>query len=150
MRPSKEKNSKFYNPDIFLRNLERYMASKNVRPADVARAINISQCSISDWFGKRNFPSIGNLGALAQYFGVRLSELLEDEPMVVDRLSLDQQNMLDLYIKITEEEQDMILRLLRFLVDDRLSEEEDAVLSVYDELTDDKKELAIRMLHTLK
>jgi len=52
---------------------------KGVRDAEVAKATGIPYSTLSDWKAGRYTPKVDKLMKLADYFGVKLEELLKGE-----------------------------------------------------------------------
>lgn len=65
--------------EIFQRNFIRLMNEKNVNVAEVARGINKSYSTVSDWKNGAKMPRGGNLELLSDYFNVNLSDLTMDK-----------------------------------------------------------------------
>lgn len=52
--------------------------SKNIKQEQVAYDLEIAQSTYSDWENDISFPKKNNLNKLAQYYNVKIEELLED------------------------------------------------------------------------
>lgn len=76
----------------FVEWLDRMMVARNVRNVDIARALDVSATSISEWFSKGSMPSRVNALKLADFLLVPHEEVLiltghmqpEPEPDVAD------------------------------------------------------------------
>mgnify|MGYP003289618437 CR=1 FL=1 len=73
------KDENVYNKQVFVDNLRYYLNAKGVSQKDVAEALGTSQGTISDWLKMRTFPRMDRLQALAEFFGVEMSDLVENK-----------------------------------------------------------------------
>ena len=62
--------------EIFKRNLTRYLG--NTPQADVAKAIGVSPQTLNTWVVGKAVPRFDKVQLLAEYFGIRKSDLLEE------------------------------------------------------------------------
>lgn len=62
--------------EIFRRNLTRYIG--NTPQADVAKAIGVSPQTFNTWMVGKAVPRFDKVQMLAEYFGIRKSDLLEE------------------------------------------------------------------------
>lgn len=63
---------------IFARNLRRFLDDRGMQDKDLMAITGASQTAISDWLNAKKFPRIDKIEKLANYFGVRKSDLIED------------------------------------------------------------------------
>lgn len=63
-----------------MERLKRWLAESNTSQSALARAIKVSQPTVSDWINGINSPSVGNLRALGEFTGLSLDELLSVTP----------------------------------------------------------------------
>ena len=76
---------------IFCENLNRIMNERGYAQVDVAAAIDVSPSRFNTWMQGKAIPRMGKLQALADYFGIPKSELIEKhvpdlEPDVINDL----------------------------------------------------------------
>lgn len=64
---------------IFTRNFEEYMRMYGKSQKDVADAIGVSAPTVHDWLKGKKMPRMHNVQKLADYFGVKLSDLVEEK-----------------------------------------------------------------------
>lgn len=64
---------------IFARNLNRFLKINGKNQADIATLLNISQAAVSNWCKGIKMPRMDKVQALADYFGVNKSDLLEEK-----------------------------------------------------------------------
>lgn len=67
---------KQYNPKIFADNLKSLRQEKNVGQNELAKALDLSNASISYWENCKQEPSASAIFKLAQFFGVSIDYLL--------------------------------------------------------------------------
>ena len=64
---------------IFARNLNRFVEINGKNQADIATLLNVSQAAVSNWCKGIKMPRMDKVQALADYFGVNKSDLLEEK-----------------------------------------------------------------------
>lgn len=67
-----------YENKVFSTNLLFYMQKNNKTREDVARFLNVSLPTMSNYLNGKRFPKIDKLQALSEYFGVTVSDLVQD------------------------------------------------------------------------
>lgn len=107
------------NVEIFSQNLKKYLRLSKKSQVEVANAIHVSKGTFCDWTRARSFPRMDKLQALADYFGILKSDLLEDENNVVkeDPISDQDQKALDLFHQVPEEKREFVLSLIQAAID---------------------------------
>lgn len=105
------------NKEIFIRNLKRYLAETGTKQNEIARAINVSTGTICDWTKGRTYPRMDKIQALADYFGIQKSDLVEDVNVVKEVVSEEDQRVLDLFHKVPEEKREFVLSLIQATID---------------------------------
>ena len=104
------------NKEIFIRNLKRYLAQTSTTQSDLARIANVSTGTVSDWTKGRTYPRMDKIQAMADYFGIKKSDLVE-EPEVEDDQAAEDREVLDLFHKIPKEKREFILSIIRSAAD---------------------------------
>lgn len=66
------------NKDIFARNLNYYMSEFGKSRKDVADAIGVSYFTFTDWVKGKTYPRMNRVEQLAEYFGIKISDLIEE------------------------------------------------------------------------
>src|SRR5690625_4974893 len=64
--------------EVLSRNLRRLINSKGVDQKILADFLGISEMSVSNWVNGVKYPRIGNIQKMAEYFGGKKSDLIED------------------------------------------------------------------------
>lgn len=65
---------------IFSRNLKKYMELNNKTQADLINDLGFSSSTISNWCTGLKLPRMGKIQLIADYFGIKKSDLIEDKP----------------------------------------------------------------------
>lgn len=104
------------NKDIFASNLKRLMELKGRTRTDISKALNISYFTVTDWVNGKKYPRMDKVEMLANYFGVQKSDLIEHKikPSSDEiKLTEGEQALLDLFNKIPDDQQQMVLEMLK-------------------------------------
>jgi repressor LexA len=105
------------NPEIFARNLMRYLNLSEKTQKEVAAVINVSPGTFNDWIKCRVYPRMDKVQLLAEYFGIQVSDLVDDVNIAKDIVSDKDQEMLDLFHKVPEEKREFVLSLIRLTIE---------------------------------
>jgi transcriptional regulator with XRE-family HTH domain len=65
------------NKEVFSYNLNFYMKEKQKSRREVAEAIDVSYFTFTDWVKGKTYPRMDKVEKLANYFGVKISDLIE-------------------------------------------------------------------------
>ena len=66
------------NKEIFSRNLNYYMNKHGKSRKEVSEAINVSYFTFTDWIKGKTYARMDKVEKLAQYFGIKISDLIEE------------------------------------------------------------------------
>ena len=102
------------NKEIFAKNLNRYLGLSGKTQTEVAKFVNVSKGTFSDWTSGRAYPRMDKVQLLAQYFGIKMSDLVDD---VNSNKKEDDQEILDLFHKVPEDKREFVLSMIRSAVD---------------------------------
>lgn len=69
---------------VFASNLSRYVTNSGKQQKEVASALGFNQKTFNGWCKALSMPTMGKVQAIADYFGIMKSDLL-DEPAVSDK-----------------------------------------------------------------
>ena len=72
-----QEDSNLGNKEVFAENFNYYLKCNGERKVDVARAIGVSACAVSDWTKLRAYPRMDKVQLLAQHWGIEMSDLVE-------------------------------------------------------------------------
>ena len=66
---------------IFSRNLRRYMSLNDKNQTDLIRDLGFNKSAVSTWCNGTRLPRMDKVDALAKYFNIKRSDLIEDHSM---------------------------------------------------------------------
>lgn len=72
------------NKAIMSRNLRRLMREKDVTPKEMSTKLDIPYTTLLSWMKADNYPRIDKIEAMAEFFGVMKSDLIE-EPLTPEK-----------------------------------------------------------------
>ena len=110
---SKSVKTDLGNQEIFSRNLKRYVENSGKKQKEIADAISVSTGTFCDWMKGRAYPRMDKLQALADYFRISKSDLVEDKNIEKNSVSADDQEVLDLFHKVPKEKREFVLSMIR-------------------------------------
>lgn len=108
--------SEDYYKKIFSTNLLKLMKINNISQSDIIRDLHVNKSTISTWCNGTRLPRMDMINDLAEYFNVKISELIEDHydsPLGdyyenIEYLK-DKPDLLELYKEIVENDQLVLL-----------------------------------------
>src|SRR5699024_11628791 len=65
--------------EVFSKNLRSLIDSRGIDQKILADYLGISEMSVSNWVNGTKYPRMGNVQKIADYFGIRKSDLIEDK-----------------------------------------------------------------------
>lgn len=66
------------NKEILAKNLNKYISKSGKDRGEIAKELNISYSTLTDWVNGNKYPRINNIEKLAEYFKISKSDLIED------------------------------------------------------------------------
>ena len=66
------------NKDVFAKNLKKYMKLNGKTRNEVCQALGIKYTTFTDWVNGKKYPRMDKIEMLANYFGIKKSDLIED------------------------------------------------------------------------
>lgn len=107
--------------EIFPKRLHHYMAVHNKSRNDLVRDLGFKYTTIRDWEKGLTVPRMNKIEMLADYFGCKNSDLLEDnkeKPTVIDDgLTDNQRKLIEFAKSVPEEKAAMILQVMKTIVE---------------------------------
>ena len=105
--------------EIFSRNVKRYLELSGKTQKEAAAAIGVSTGNFCDWMKLRTYPRIEKIQALAAFFGVTLSDLVEENtPTDSDEQdNKEDEEILYWFHKVPKEKRELVLSMIRIAVD---------------------------------
>ena len=107
------------NKSVFAKNLKRQMELNRKTRRDVCDALGFSYYTFSDWVNGKKYPRMDKVEMLADYFGIQMSDLIEDkkEPAENDGLTENQKALMDFVKSVPEHKAAMILKVIQSIVE---------------------------------
>ena len=66
------------NKDVFAKNLKKYMKLNGKTRNEVCQALGLKYTTFTDWVNGKKYPRMDKIEMLANYFGIKKSDLIED------------------------------------------------------------------------
>lgn len=65
---------------VFANNLVRYIEKSGRTQKEIAEFVGVATSTFNDWCKGKKYPRMNKVEKLSQYFGIQLSDLIEDKP----------------------------------------------------------------------
>lgn len=112
------------NKKIMAENIKRHMERKGVTNQQLCEALGFKYTTFLDWINAVTYPRIGKIEAMANYFGIKKSGLVEKQtmeeqtkkPVNDDELSKSQRMLIDFAKGLTEDQAAKVLQLMKSIV----------------------------------
>ena len=103
---------------IFSRNLTKYMEAAGKTRIDVCHDLGISYYTFTDWVKGKKQPRMNKVQMLAEYFGIKVSDLIEEESTaaVADGLTESQRKLFNLAKDLPEDKAALLLQLMQSML----------------------------------
>lgn len=105
------------NKSIFSSNLKKYMNANDKSRREVCDALGVSYYTLTDWINGKKYPRMDKVEMLANYFGILKSDLIEDKKGTpsprITKLTEGEQMLLDLFRQVPEDQQGLVLQMIR-------------------------------------
>lgn len=116
--------SKIGNREVFSRNLSYYITISGRDQKEIAKALDVAPSTFNEWVKGKKYPRIDKIEMLANYFGILKSDLIEDKNDKKDisntiTITDGEQLLLDLFRKIPEEKQEMVLQMIKIALNSK-------------------------------
>ena len=102
--------------EVFSNNLQKYMALNGKSRKEVCQALGYSYFTFSDWVNGKKMPRMDKVEQLASYFGVKISDLVEEQkkeqPTEYDGLSEKKKAFIDKVMQMSDAELDRLDTIL--------------------------------------
>lgn len=107
------------NKQVLARNIKIYMNRKGVTTQMMCDDLGFKYTTVMDWLKAVTYPRIGKIEAMANYFGIQKSDLIEDKLMEETKQKNDV--ALDIVARLGEDEKFCdAVKLLYQLDDEKL------------------------------
>lgn len=108
------------NKEIMSANLKYYIAKSGKDRRELSKIWGFPYSTVSEWVNGNKYPRIDKIEIMADYFGVAMSDLIEDKkekPINSDGLTDNQIALIDFAKSLSESQAALALRLLKSLVE---------------------------------
>lgn len=78
--------SSLENKEIFSRNLNKYINKSGKTRTEICKDLGLKYTTFTDWVNGNKYPRIDKIEMLANYFGIKKSELIEEQLLRCDYL----------------------------------------------------------------
>lgn len=111
---------------IMAENIKRQMEKKGVTNQQLCDALGFKYTTFMDWIKAVTYPRIGKIETMANYFGCKKSDLVEDksnaenikkESANDDGLTDNMRALIDFAKSVPEDKAEMILRVMKSIVE---------------------------------
>lgn len=92
------------NRDIFSRNLRYQMEMHNKTRQDISDALGISYFTVTSWVNGSKYPRMNKVEQLAKYFGVLISDLVEEKTEEHRQIKKENDTLSDIVIRMQTDE----------------------------------------------
>lgn len=108
------------NKNIFADNLKKYMALNGKSRREVCEALGFSYYTFSDWVNGKKYPRMDKVEMLANYFGIKKSDLIEEKATTEEQKNND--HLAEVIVRMrTDEEFFNLVKKLNELDSDRIA-----------------------------
>lgn len=99
---------------IFSKKLNYYMALNHKQQDDIVNDLGINKSTISTWCRGTKMPRVNAIQLLADYFGVGISDLIEDKDInnATNNISLKKKTFINKIITLDEDTFDRYVQIL--------------------------------------
>lgn len=106
--------------EVFSKNLQKYMALNGKSRKEVCQALGYSYFTFSDWVNGKKMPRMDKVEQLANYFGIKKSDLIEEtkkeQPTEYDGLSEKRKALMQFAMSVPEDKAEMILQVMKTIL----------------------------------
>lgn len=108
------------NKNIFANNLKYYMEASGKTRRDVCNDLGFNYYTFTSWVNGSKYPRMDKVEALANYFGIMKSDLIEENsrPAPTTESGADKE-FIELFQHLSPEEKKMLMAQMRGLLDNQ-------------------------------
>lgn len=92
------------NRDVFSRNLRYQMEINNKSRQDISDALGISYFTVTSWVNGSKYPRMNKVEQLAKYFGILISDLVEEKTEEHREMQKKNDTLSDIVIRLQTDE----------------------------------------------
>lgn len=86
------------NKEVFAKNLSYYVNRSNRSQLEIAESIGVAASTFNNWMKGYKYPRIDKIEKLADYFGIRKSDLIEE--CVTEEMSRDNDTIASIVVRL--------------------------------------------------
>ena len=109
------------NKETFAKNLSYYISRHGKEQKEIAEIVGVAPSTFNAWVKGKKYPRMDKVELLANYFGILKSDLIEEPNSAYSRKTIsiteDEQKLLDLFRLIPENQQQLVLQMIRVALD---------------------------------
>lgn len=103
------------NKKIMARNIKRYMEQKGVTNQQLCEDLGFKYTTFLDWIKAVTYPRIGKIEAMADYFGILKSDLIEEK--MTEEKEKDNEILAEIIVRMRMDQEFMSLVESIYLLD---------------------------------
>lgn len=107
------------NKAIFAENLNWYMELNGKKQIDVCNDLGIKTTTFNEWAMGNAYPRIDKIEALANYFNIKKSNLIEKRKVAPEWSDVRADENARIFDSLTEEQKDEALRYMKYLLQEQ-------------------------------
>jgi len=107
------------NRTTFVRNLKYQMELHGKTRQDISTALGVSYFTVTSWVNGSKYPRMDKVEKLAAYFGIQISDLVEDkkeQPIDFDGLSEKKKALMQFAMSVPDDKAEMILQVMKTIL----------------------------------
>lgn len=105
------------NKEIMAKNIKKYINQKGVTASEVASYLGVPLSTFSYWINAKSYPRIDKIEMMANYFGIKKSDLVEEFSSYVPDFEPDHIELIEMYSKLTKEQKQTVMSMLHSFTD---------------------------------
>lgn len=108
------------NKETLAKNLARYLEKNNITQKEMAEVVGVAASTFNDWMKAKKYPRIDKIEIMANYFGIKKSDLIEKKATPEEQKNND--IMADIIVRMrTDADFLSVVELLNNLDSDQLA-----------------------------
>ena len=92
------------NKETMAKNLKYYLELNNMSQKDLADIVKVAPSTMNDWLRARKYPRIDKIEIMANHFGIRKSDLVEEKENAPTQKDKSIEMAMNLFKQLTPEE----------------------------------------------
>ena len=108
--------------NIFSENLRELLKANHKKQSDIVNDLHIPASTVSDWVTGKKYPRVDKMQALADYFGVKKSDLQEKKEASSKKENAYEKEILEVFRTVSPAKQKKVIAQLRLELEEQRSE----------------------------